>query len=90
MRNPNYKISETKIGFLIKNVGNSIEELYKMEIRMPKNIVNQSGIHTIGQTFFSHRVLNNDKYAIFSFPCTSPIFQNEVLTITNVSLQIDK
>jgi hypothetical protein len=72
------------VNFQIKNVGNSIENNYKLELHVPKNVYSS----TPGIINYIQR--NTDKHIIFSFPNSCPIFQDEVTTICKIMIRITK
>lgn len=75
-----------KIEFNIENIGETIEELYKIEIKIPKVVAIPSGSN--GGPLFEFLSRHENLYSIFSVPNSSPLFQNEYLTISSVSLKI--
>ena len=78
-----------KIIFNIQNDGQTIEKLYKLEIRIPKQIAQSSNTFG-GQVFFKSFVRFENGYSIYSLPNSSPLFQNEFATIGIAELDIMK
>ncbi len=71
--------------FLIKNIGTAIENHYKLELHIPSGIYNPN--FTVLQQHFSRL---EDSYSVFSISNKSPLFQNELATILDANLIIDK
>lgn len=65
-----------KVGFQVKNISNSIEHNYKLEIHVPKDILQQH--RSQAQDNF---LRTEDSYSVYSFSSASPLFQNELTTI---------
>lgn len=71
------RISEAryKINFQIKNIGTTIESQYKLEVYVPFNILtNPNHMHP-------YKIRNDDGIDVYSMPNTSPLFQNELMTV---------
>ena len=68
-----------KIGFQIKNISNQIEHHYKLEIQLPKGIINGNQSEVQGDLLrYEHG------YAIYSFFNSSPLFQGELTTLKTI------
>ena len=76
------------VEFNIKNEGQTIEKLYKLEIKIPKHVV--INYHGPQEFFKQHFVRYDGIYSVFSIPNTSPLFQIEDTTIGKVDLKINK
>lgn len=70
--------------FLIKNSGEQIEKVFKIEITMPVSLhdVNYKAMHN----YFSHY---DDNRIVFSISNKSPLFQNEVYTIAEAKIIVN-
>ena len=67
--------------FQVSNISNSIENMYKVEVHINRKIL-ASGNHP-------NFMRNEEETAIFSFPNTSPLFQDEVTSIATVPLSFN-
>jgi hypothetical protein len=67
--------------FIIRNAGNAVENIYKVNISIPTSIID-TGFLAL-QNYFSHFDENN---TIFSIPAKSPLFQNELSIIAEAKL----
>lgn len=82
----NYNI---RIEFNIENIGQSIEKLYKLEVKVPKQIAYNS--NRFGQQqFFKNYSREEGEYLIYIFPNSSPLFQNELLAVCSAELEVNK
>ncbi|RZL17067.1 MAG: ATP-binding protein [Pedobacter sp.] len=64
--------------FQVTNVSNSIEQMYKIEVHINRKILASGNPPNF--------MRNEDETAIFSFPNTSPLFQDEVTSIATIPL----
>jgi hypothetical protein len=71
----------------IINKGQTIEKLYKVEVRTPRIVTIGSNPYSL-QTFFNYLVRHEETHSVFSIPNGSPLFQNELATIGTVDLKI--
>lgn len=70
----------TDIEINIRNKSQTIEKLFKVEIRIPITLT--GGIHGYSATsFLKYFVRNEEDYAIYSVANSSPLFQNEQTAI---------
>ncbi|MCC7303482.1 MAG: ATP-binding protein [Bacteroidia bacterium] len=83
------KISDLtlKMNFHIENVGNAIENQYKLEVALPR-LVYIYGRTVNYDPLRASFVREENDYSIFSFPNPSPLFQNDKATICIDSLRI--
>jgi len=70
--------------FLIKNIGSSVEDFYKIELYIPSGIYNPN--FSALQKHFSRL---EDQYTVFSRSSDSPLFQHEIATVFEANLVID-
>ena len=74
---------EYEIGFQIKNVGNTIEKNYKLEIKIPKDVRGS------GRSSIADKLAKKDEnFYHYSIPNTSPIFQDETSTMCYTTFTI--
>jgi hypothetical protein len=73
------------ISFQIKNIGNTIEELYKLEINVPNNLISFSNSSNSLEKFIVRR---ESDYIVYSVPNNSPIFQDELTTVFTIPIEI--
>jgi hypothetical protein len=78
---------KVNIQFNIRNNSQAIEELYKLEVRLPKVMAMNCAQ---GQDFFRNYVRHEDSHIVYVFPNNSPIFQTEFCTIVVVDLYVNK
>jgi hypothetical protein len=78
-----------KIEFSVENIGQSIEKLYKLEVKIPRQIATNSNKYGY-QQFFKNYSREDGEYLIYIFPNSSPLFQNELFTVCSVDLEINK
>lgn len=73
-----------ELGFRVKNIGNTIEKNYKLEIHLPKILQNlhQSYIH-------KYLTFEDNDFRVYSVPNSSPIFQEETTTHCFSTFSID-
>lgn len=64
--------------FQVSNISNSIENMYKVEVHINRKILASGNPPNF--------MRNEEETAIFSFPNTSPLFQDEVTSIATVPL----
>lgn len=67
----------------IKNVSNSVEEFYKLQLAIPNNIISK---HDEIKKYFNR---TEDGLYYYSIPGTTPIFQNEIITMFKVRFEIN-
>jgi hypothetical protein len=73
------------IQILIKNVGKVIERIYKAELKLHKEIsVSSPELSLIG------RPISDGDFNLFSFPNSSPLFQEEMASVAKFTVQITK
>jgi len=70
--------------FLIKNSGEQVEDIYKIEIALPSSLHDVNYIAM--QNYFTRY---DDDMIIFSFTGKSPLFQNEIYTIAEAKLIVN-
>ncbi len=70
--------------FLIKNSGEQVEDIYKLEIGLPASLHDVNYIAM--QNYFTRY---DDDMIIFSFTGKSPLFQNEIYTIAEAKLIVN-
>jgi hypothetical protein len=80
----NYQAS---IEIYVENIGQTIEKLYKTEIKIPRLLVNNVYVNLIISNNFARY---EGDFSVYSIPNSSPIFQNEYATIGNITLNITK
>lgn len=68
--------------FQVANISNGIENQYKLEIHINEKMLRE-------RTQSKNHMRNESGYAIFSFPCTSSLFQQEITSITTINLQLN-
>lgn len=73
------------IKFQIRNISNQIEHSYKLELHIPKELIDVRK-----NKINDYYLRDEDDYAIFSFPNKSPIFQNELTTCVILIFDIDR
>lgn len=76
-----------KITFQINNIGNLIEERYKIEITLPKVCYLDYPHQNPLQNFLIRHI---DYLSIFSVPNNSPIFQKELTSCASVIIRINR
>ena len=74
-----------KIAFQLKNISNSIEHHYKMELHLPSGIL--SVIKTTGPMTL---IRKENGYNIYSFFNDSPLFQNEQTTLKTIFIDLNQ
>lgn len=67
--------------FQVSNISNSIENMYKVEVHINRKILANGNPPNF--------MRNEEETAIFSFPNTSPLFQDEVTSIATVPLSFN-
>jgi len=73
--------------FQLSNIGNSIEELYKLEIKLPIQIYSDyNGNNPIQNNY----IRKEEKHLVFSINNKCPLFQNEITTIAEAGIRIKK
>ncbi|GAB4287254.1 MAG: hypothetical protein Kow0068_13010 [Marinilabiliales bacterium] len=71
--------------FMIRNISSAIEHHYKFELYIP------SSLHDPGFSALQNHYLKNEGvYSVFSIPNRSPLFQNELATIVEARLTVNK
>jgi hypothetical protein len=80
-----YSSIQFEISFQIKNTGNTVEKDYKLEIVMPELPYLQG--QNLKREYF---IRSEGLFMVFSVPNKSPIFQDELTTVWNVTLSIEK
>jgi hypothetical protein len=80
---------ETKVEFSIKNIGNTIENLYKLEVKIPHMLAVHSNAFR-QQPFFNFLVKHELPYSLFILPGTVPIFQNDEVVMGIAELKLTK
>lgn len=73
--------------FMIQNTGPTIEKLYKSEIHFPQDAIGGAAFYSPASQFQSR---GEKGYAIFSVPCNSPIFQNEIVSVLSIGFDIKR
>ena len=81
------KTFELQIVIDVKNVGRTIEEVYKTIIRIPSKVYDRS---RHGQALERHFRKYQKDYALLNIPGSTPLFPNEVNTLANFKLEITK
>jgi hypothetical protein len=69
-----------QVRFQVKNDSQTIENQYKLEIAVP--LVIMTVLNPINQ----YKIRNEGEYVIFSVPNLSPLFQDELTTVAEISL----
>jgi len=84
----NNKVSEINyiLGFQVKNVGNVIEKLYKLEIHLPKRIYS---VDNQTNSFYQRLIRDDGNTCVFSIPNYSPIFQKELTTVCSCVINLN-
>ena len=72
------------IRFQIKNVGNTIEELYKLEVSIPRDLY----INAIHSQIRDYLIREENSQMVFSIPSKSPMFQKEKTTIVEGEIKV--
>ncbi|MGE5445954.1 MAG: helix-turn-helix domain-containing protein [Ignavibacteriales bacterium] len=83
----NYKYIFFEINVLVKNESNSIEDRYKLEIKIP-NFLLQNALQSVNEKIFLNQ--NTGSHSIFSIPNESPLFQDAQTSIRLVSIRVTK
>jgi hypothetical protein len=73
----------------VLNTGESIEKLYKVVIHIPKLVALHSNQYGEA-SYYKHLSRHEDIYSIFAIPNNSPLFQNELATVINIKLNINR
>lgn len=73
--------------FSIQNLGGAIEKVFKTRISIPLGIIPTFAFLPKLSEFLER---TENGYHVFAIPCTSPIFQEEIVTVFSVDLSIDK
>jgi len=81
----NFSYMNFTIHFMIKNEGNAIEDTYKLEIKLPNMLL--SGDRSDMDTYL---VIRESDYSIYSIPNESPLFQDELSSLTPLNVRISK
>jgi Schlafen, AlbA_2 len=81
------KLIRFNLKILVKNIGNVIEDKYKLEVGIPKKILGEYNRFSHDNTIL---LREDENYRVFSAPNKSPIFQNELNTLLEFSLKIDQ
>lgn len=74
--------------FQIENIGKTIENQYKLEIQIPEFVY--SAYSRQANPISKCLMRSNDKYSIFSVPNQSPIYQDEVTTVVEAMIKVDR
>lgn len=80
---------QPSIQFNVINEGQTIEKLYKLEIRIPRLIAINSDGHGI-QLFFKHLVRHEETHTVFVIPNTIPLFQNDLVTMGTAQITLNR
>lgn len=71
--------------FMIRNTGNVIEKYYKFEIGIPSALCDDN-YYALNSYFSRHEGQHN----VYSIPCKTPLFQDELHTISEAKLVVTK
>jgi len=74
------------LGFQVKNVGNVVEKLYKLEIHIPKKIYS---VENQTNSFYQRLIRDDGNTCVFSIPNYSPIFQRELTTVCSCVISLN-
>lgn len=77
---------EYLLRFQIHNTGNTIEEKFKLEVYIPKHIVEMDPSNEIRK----FKIRDEGDISVFSIANESPIYQNEITTVVNGRIKITK
>ncbi len=83
----NYRYIDFEINVLVKNESNSIEDRYKLEIKIPNSITtSEVGFQGI-ESFFNRNIGSHRLYSILN---KSPLFQDEVASVCPFLIRVTK
>jgi len=71
--------------FMIRNISNIVEHSYKFEISIPTAVYDET-FKPLQQYFVKHEGVNS----VFAIPNTSPLFQEEITTVIDANLYINR
>jgi len=77
-----------RVNVAIENIGSTIEEMYKLEVRLP-NQLHVTSV-TPSDQFFHAPYRKEGDYHIYSFPSKSALFQGEKMPMAVVEIVINK
>lgn len=77
---------EYLVRFQIHNIGNTIEDKFKLEVYIPKDIVQNDASNEMKK----HKIRDEGIISVYSVPSVSPIYQNEITTVVNGKITINK
>ena len=75
--------------FSIQNIGRAIEKNYNLEIKLHKLVVLHSD-SAYQVSFFSNHSNSEEHYEVYSFPNSSPFFQEQIMSIPSVRLIVNQ
>jgi len=75
------------LSFAIQNKSPTIENVFKTRISIPQGII-PTFVFASKLNEFLERTENG--YYVFAIPCSSPIFQEEIVTVFSIDIAIDK
>ncbi len=81
-----FKSVDYQVIFQIKNIGNTIEKNYKLEIVMPTQFYLEG--HPSSNPIKKYYIRHDKDHAFFSVPNESPVFQDEISSIATAHLRI--
>lgn len=77
-----------RISFAVENIGSTIEEMYKLEVRLPNQLHLTSVTHS--DPFFHAPNRKEGEYHVYSFPGKSALFQGEIMPMAIIDIVINK
>lgn len=81
----NYGYMDLKIDFLVKNVGNSIEDRYQMEIEIPSIL-----IYDPGSALERYPHISKGENRVYTIPNDSPLFPGRETSLCPIPIKINK
>ena len=78
------RYAEYLLRYQIRNIGNTIEERFKLEIYIPKHLT-QADEQT---NFYNYKIREDGGISVYSVPNSSPIYQEETTTVITSMVQI--
>ncbi|HEY5746635.1 MAG TPA: ATP-binding protein [Chryseolinea sp.] len=75
-----------QLGFQLRNVGNTIEERFKLEIHIPGRLLDGVQRATLGNKIV--RELND--IVVVSIPSSSPLYQDEMTTVASIEIKVSR
>lgn len=77
---------EYLLRFQACNIGNTIEEMFKLEVHIPKELILVDASNDLRE----YKIRDENGISVFSIPNSSPIYQGEITTIVNGKIRVSE